>query len=240
MSYDKSQFRMLTSRLVADGMSVWVLDTVDTLAAALAATYISNAMKTLTGVNAPGYGVAVGDKVIIRRWTDLTSKIAANFLGFTEHYVLALAETGATLSAPSVGAPVIEDAATIALTTGQSGGTIILDKTDGVVVTLPPAQPGLAFDFSVDTAASGTDQKVITNTIASEFMKGSLVGATASAIAADAANGTTICSINLNGTTKGGLPGTWFKLKCRTSGIWEIVGGLNFKSGSVATPFATS
>lgn len=236
MAYDTKQLHLLTDRMVADGMNVWTYDdTVDPSVVA-ASGYISDAMKQ-QGVS--GRGLSVGDKVIYRRWTSLTSKIAANFVTHTEHIVTDVAAAGATLSLG--GRSVIEDALAVTLTAAQSGGTFVFDKTDGVTVTLPAPQIGLEFSFVVDTVSASVGDKIITDA-ATTFIKGALVGCVLAtpALAADVANGTTHRSINLDGTTKGGIAGTWFKLVCRSATVWEIVAGFNIKSGSVATPFATS
>lgn len=95
MAYDKTQLRLLVPRTNADGMNAWTLDSVDALSTIEASGYISNALKALA---TPGVGMIVGDKIIVRRWTDLTSKIAANLLSVTEHIVLAVVAAGATLS----------------------------------------------------------------------------------------------------------------------------------------------
>lgn len=240
MSYDKTQLKLLDDRLVADGLQRWTLDTADSLPVATAPNYISNAFKQsgVTGSGA-GIGMAVGDEVTIRRWSDLTAKTAANFLGVSTHYVSAVVAAGATLTNSIK--PVIEDALALTLTPGQSGSTIVLDKLDGVTITLPVPQIGLEYNFVIDTASTSVGQKIITDALTT-FLKGTLVSAVLAtpALAADAANGTTHVSINMNGTTTGGAPGSWFKLICRSATIWEIAAGFMVKSGSVATTFATS
>lgn len=137
-------------------------------------------------------------------------------------------------------AQVTEDAATITLTALQNGSTIIFDKTDGVVVNLPAPQIGMRFNFVVDTVVSSGSHKVLTDS-ASTFIKGALTYVTtAPAINTDVANGSSHRSIVLNGTTTGGIAGTWFTLICRSATVWEVRSGLVIKSGSVATVFATS
>lgn len=243
MAYDTKQLRLLTDRLVADGMNEWTYD--DTVAPSVvaAAGYISDAMKqalqTSTGA---GRSMQIGDRVVYRQWTDLTAKTAANFVGLSTFVCTALSASGATLGASGTTKNVVEDALAVTLTAAQSGATLVLDKVNGVTVTLPVPQIGLEFNFAVDVASTSVGQKIITDA-ASTFIKGSLPFNTttaADAPGADAADGTTHRSLTFNGGTQGGLAGTWLKLICRTLTQWEIVAGFNLSLTSHATPVATS
>jgi hypothetical protein len=62
---------------------------------------------------------------------------------------------------------------------------------------------------------------------------------TSNALAAHTANGSTHLAVSMNGTTTGGILGTQFRVTCLSSTRWAIT-GINFGSGVVATPFATS
>lgn len=132
--------------------------------------------------------------------------------------------------------------ATRTLTSADSGGLVYLNKADGVVVTLPAAAAGLWFDFAVGTSVTSNAYKVITSA-GTEFIKGQLVSVdtdSTNALAYDqVGNGTTHVAVNMNGTTTGGLIYTRFKLVCISTTLWHIE-GMNFGSGTVATPFATS
>lgn len=242
MTYDNTQLHLLTDRMVADGVNKWTYDDTVSPDVVAAAGYISNALKQ-SGVLGPsgGRGMSVGDVVEYRQWTSLTSKIAANFVGYTDFVVAAVTTSGATLMKKGTGGLVISDAATVNLTAAQSGGTIIFAKTDGVLVNLPPPIIGLNYKFMVDTVSASVGDKILTDA-STTFIKGQLLGSVVAtpAFAFDAANGTTIRSINLNGTTTGGIAGTWFELIAKSATVWEIYAGLNIKSGSVATCFATS
>jgi hypothetical protein len=237
MTYNRAQLFLLTDRLVADGMNEWVYDTADSIATVIAAGYISDAHKG----DSNGQGMSVGDKVTIRRFADVSTK--ASILSVTEHYVTAVVlGTGATLSSGGIWLPpAVEDGAAVTLTADQSGALCIFDKTDGALFNLPAPQPGLWFEFQVDTVTASGSHKVLTND-AAVFIDGTVnaivTGADAD-LAADTANGTTHRSVTMNGTTTGGIAGTRFKLVARSATVWEIQGEI-IKSGSVATSFATS
>lgn len=117
MAYVATELRLLTDRLVADGMNHWVYDTPssDTLATVIAANYITNALKALA---TPGVGMQVGDKVTVRRFTS-TAKTAV--VSITEHFVTEVSSDGATLSAANQ-----ETAGTATATAGAA--TLNADK----------------------------------------------------------------------------------------------------------------
>ena len=99
-----------------------------------------------------------------------------------------------------------------------------------------PNNLGTTYAFVITTASTAV--KVIT--AASNFLLGGTSMSTADAAASNfVANGTTIRSINLNGTTTGGIVGSFFTITAITSTQWLIQGEL-IGSGSLATPFATS
>jgi hypothetical protein len=99
-----------------------------------------------------------------------------------------------------------------------------------------PNNLGIVYTFFLPTTATAV--KVIT--AASNFLLGGTSMSTADAAASNfVANGTTIRSINLNGTTTGGIAGSFFTVTAVTATQWLIQGEL-IGSGSLATPFATS
>lgn len=99
-----------------------------------------------------------------------------------------------------------------------------------------PNNLGTEYRFFLPTAATAV--KVIT--AASNFLLGSaFVGLSAGADSIFFADGTATRSINLNGTTTGGIAGTYFIITAVTATQWLIQGSL-LGSGTVATPFANS
>jgi len=99
-----------------------------------------------------------------------------------------------------------------------------------------PNNLGIEYRFFLPTAATAV--KVIT--AASNFLLGSAsIAASASTDTTFFANGTTIRSINLDGTTTGGIAGSYFTITAVTATQWLIQGVL-LGSGVIATPFATS
>jgi hypothetical protein len=119
-----------------------------------------------------------------------------------------------------------------------------LDATADPVSSGPGSDPntsnnmGTSFTFVVETAA--TTWKIIT--AASQYLVGSTLiidTDTTDTVNGFAANGTSIRSINLNGTTKGGIVGSYVTVTALNSTMWTI-SGVVIGSGTIVTPFATS
>ena len=99
-----------------------------------------------------------------------------------------------------------------------------------------PNNLGTSYTFFVSTASTAV--KVIT--AAGNFLLGSSQVADAGGTATRyAANGTTIRSINLNGSSQGGVVGTYFTITAVTATQWLVQGEM-ISSGGPATPFAAS
>lgn len=136
---------------------------------------------------------------------------------------------------------VIGDAvATRTLTSKEAGSMSLFDAAAGVVYTLPTPVAGAEFEFFQTVTTTSNAAKIITN-LATEFILGEVftyTTATASG-AGFAFDGTTHRAISMNGTTTGGVIGTWVRLRALSTTVWAIT-GLVVGSGTIATPAATS
>lgn len=147
-----------------------------------------------------------------------------------------LTNTGAAPRAVSL------TATTAAPTLAQSGTSFILNGTTGITVTLPATPTiGTTYGFYVGTLATGSNVYKIITTGASCFFLGGLYMDKALTITRyDALIGASMISVNLNGTTTGGLVvGDYFTIKALSTTAWQIEGTVS-GSGSLATPFAVS
>lgn len=129
----------------------------------------------------------------------------------------------------------------LTLTTAQSGSIITLNPSAAVTITLPTPAVGLKYTFYFATAATSSNTvKVITGTILSQFMQGYVnVPVAAGTAKYFYGDGSTMVSLNFNGTTTGGLLGGDFSIVGLSSTIWQVTGNAE-GSGTVATPFGTS
>ena len=130
--------------------------------------------------------------------------------------------------------------ATRTLTAKESGALCLHDLAAGVVYTLPTPSIGMTFEFLCSTTITSNSAKVLTN-LATEFLLGSIGVFNSGAATAQGflANGTTIRSVNGNGTTTGGVAGDTYRVTALSSTQWAVSGRMT-NTGTAATPFATS
>ena len=125
----------------------------------------------------------------------------------------------------------------------ESGSTILLDAATQITVTLPTPVVGMKFRFVSTVSVTASDShKVITKTIASEFLIGGVMSANLTVAASGdffVANGSTHVAIEMEGSTTGGLVGGWFDVEAISTTQWAIVGVI-CGSGTNADPFGTS
>jgi len=116
------------------------------------------------------------------------------------------------------------------------GGTVVnVNNATGFAITLPASNgDGTVFTlFYMATISSGNGTIVCAG---SDVINGGVAistdigGVTMLAAAATA-------TITLNGSTTGGVVGTWVRLRDATSGVWMLEGFL-CSTGSEATPFS--
>ncbi len=126
----------------------------------------------------------------------------------------------------------------------ESGSLVILDASDQITIRLPTPVAGMTFEFQTTVTVTTADtHKIITKTIASEFMIGG-IGAFATTVGSGGdsfdANGTTHVALTSNGGTTGGLVGQRIVLTAISTTQWAVSGHIVGTTGTIASPFATS
>lgn len=126
--------------------------------------------------------------------------------------------------------------ATRTLSRNENGSLVVLNRADGIVITLPSAGRGLQFQFVAKasgayTIDAGTDK-----------MRGALLQSE-NDVASDSftADPASHVKIVMGGATSqtGGLLGTNITLTCDTDGIWTVEGSSVATTASTATtPFS--
>jgi len=141
----------------------------------------------------------------------------------------------------------------ISVTPATSGTTITLpalNATANPTSSGPGQDPntannlGTSYTFFIASTPPTTSDFVKIITGAGNFLLGEIVvgiGATtpAGSIVMYAADGTSTRSVNFNGTTKGGIAGTFVTVTAVTATTFMVYGKA-IGSGTLATPFATS
>jgi hypothetical protein len=136
--------------------------------------------------------------------------------------------------------PVVDVTTTpVTLTAAQSNSVILLDVASGTTITLPTDAAGLTYTFVVATTVTSNSYKVIIGSASSYFIGQIDVPVSTGTRKNFYGDGSSLLSINLNGSTTGGLQGGTFTVICLKAGLWSAQGSVE-GSGTVATPFATS
>lgn len=130
--------------------------------------------------------------------------------------------------------------ATRTLTAKEAGAFCAFDLAAGVVYTLPTPVAGMEFHFITTVTRTSNAHKFITN-LSTEFLLGAVAMLNNAAATGEgfSADGTTIRSVSMNGTTTGGIIGDRITIRAISATQW-FVDGVLIQSGTAATPFATS
>jgi len=133
--------------------------------------------------------------------------------------------------------------ATRTLSEDESGSVVLLDKADGIVLTLPVDAPvGTTYDIVVSVTLTSNVYKFITGA-GTELMVGQILGCDT-----DTGNATLVwpglvgssyIAVSMNKTTTGGIKGDSFNATKLNSTTWLVNGHTN-NNGTVATPYSAS
>lgn len=119
-----------------------------------------------------------------------------------------------------------------------AGKTVTLSAAAGLTVTLPAATgSGASYKFVVITTVS-SNSYVIQVASSSDIMQGA-VGVTTDAAGVVIPTASTSDTLTMNGTTTGGVKGSYVILEDVASGIWSVSGAL-VSTGVEATPFSAA
>lgn len=120
----------------------------------------------------------------------------------------------------------------------QAGQTFLFDTAAGITYTLPVPVVGLVYTFIVTTTVTSANHKVITDT-GTTLLQGAITSATTTASVFESVVASSNISVKMNGTTTGGLVGTYLEFRCLSATLWNVF-GTNFTSGTTATAFSTT
>lgn len=129
-------------------------------------------------------------------------------------------------------------ASTVTIDDTYNGEIIPLNRAAGIAVTLPAATGSQAvYTFFIPTTITSNSTTIkVAN--ATDVMNGimSVSNATASTVFATL---TASDTVTLNGSTTGGVAGTYVAVKDIAAGFWTVSGAA-LGSGTVATPFSAT
>ena len=129
--------------------------------------------------------------------------------------------------------------ATRTLTAADSGKIWLWDAATGVDYTLPPPVAGMCFSFYASVSVTSNAHAISTDA-ATTFIGGSLSMGIAATDTNEMQVGdeTSDVTISMNGSTTGGLEGTYIEVVAISSTVWIARRSTVIGSGALATPFA--
>jgi hypothetical protein len=120
----------------------------------------------------------------------------------------------------------------------HAGNTICLSSLTGLTVTLP-ASTGKGDMYEVFVLVTNTSSNYVIQVANSTDIMAGAVHLTTDIAGTSMPTSTTSDTITMNGTTTGGLRGTWLRFKDASLGFWALEGGI-VCSGVEATPFSAA
>lgn len=146
-------------------------------------------------------------------------------------------QAGVPLSQPAV---TVTSSTLTATSDSHAGALVLLDRAAGITVTLPAASgTGAVYRFMVVTTVS-SNSTIIKVANASDTMVGWVSTATTTAgNGLHEAAGGTDDTITMNGTTTGGIAGSYIETQDVATNVW-LVNGLLVGSGTLATSLSAS
>lgn len=133
--------------------------------------------------------------------------------------------------------PINVTAATLTVDRDNHAGTVVtLNRAAGITVTLPASTgKGDEYDFYVGTTVS-SNSTIIKVANSTDILQG-VVHLTTDIAGTSMPTSATSDTITMNGSTTGGVIGSWVKVKDVALGFWRLEGGL-ICTGTEATPFS--
>jgi hypothetical protein len=120
----------------------------------------------------------------------------------------------------------------------HAGTTTVINAAAGLTLTLPAAS-GTGDEYTIFVGTTVTSNNAIIQVAnASDIMQGVLSVATDIA-GVTCPTTTTSDTITMNGSTTGGIKGSYVVLKDMATNVWEVSGSL-VSSGTEATPFSAA
>ena len=120
----------------------------------------------------------------------------------------------------------------------HANNVVNLSAAAGLTATLP-ASSGKGDEYELFVATTVTSNSYIIKVDNSTDIIQGVVHLTTDIAGTSMPTAATTDTITMNGSTTGGVKGTWFKLKDVSSGIWRLEGGV-ICTGTEATPFSAT
>jgi hypothetical protein len=120
----------------------------------------------------------------------------------------------------------------------DAGNTVVINALAGLTVTLP-ASSGKGDVYEIFVGTTVTSNSYIIQVANSTDILAGAVHLTTDIAGTSMPTSTTSDTITMNGSTTGGLRGSWLRFKDVSTGFWALEGGI-ICTGTEATPFSAA
>lgn len=134
--------------------------------------------------------------------------------------------------------PVAITASTTLSRKKHAGTTTVLNAAAGLTVTLP-ASAGNGDEYTVFVGTTVTSNSYVVQVANSTDIIQGAIHLTTDIAGTSMPTSSTTDTITMNGSTTGGVKGSWLRLTDVASGVWELAGGM-ICTGTEETPFSAA
>jgi hypothetical protein len=120
----------------------------------------------------------------------------------------------------------------------HAGTTTVINAAAGATLTLP-ASSGTGDEYTIFVGTTVTSNNAIVQVANSTDVMQGVLSVASDIAGVTCPTTTTSDTITMNGTTSGGIRGSYIVLKDMAAGFWEVSGSL-VSSGAEATPFSAA
>ena len=135
-------------------------------------------------------------------------------------------------------APIAVTASTTLSRDTHEGTTVVVNAAAGATLTLP-ASTGKGDEYTVFVGTTITSNNLIIKVANSTDIMQGVVGVATDIAGVTCPAASTSDTITMNGSTTGGVKGSYVVLTDVASGVWEVAGAL-VSTGTEATPFSAT
>ena len=134
--------------------------------------------------------------------------------------------------------PITITASTTLNRNSHAGNVVNLNAAAGLTVTLP-ASAGTGDVYEIFVLTTVTSNNYVIQVANSTDILAGAVHLTTDISGTSMPTSTTSDTITMNGSTTGGLRGSWIRVKDMSTGFWALEGGI-ICTGTEATPFSAA
>lgn len=135
-------------------------------------------------------------------------------------------------------APIAVTASTTLSRDVHAGTTVVVNAAAGATITLP-ASTGKGDEYTVFVGTTITSNSLIIQVANSTDIMQGVLGVATDIAGVTCPTTSTSDTITMNGSTTGGVKGSYVVLQDVASGVWEVSGGL-VSTGTETTPFSAA